>query len=356
MSEVVEMAEMAEMVEASSGTGAAGAITPPGVAPWRRLLRRFAIPEQLRPVLGSAIFLFIMMAVFTISEPRVFLDTGIYTAVFLSLPIFIVLGLGLVFVTVAGESDLSFPSIVPLAGLTYAVAYVQWNFWVGLVLAIVVGIACGLVNGLLVTKLGLSSLITTLGMNFALAGLTQVLNNGKIRLLSDFDESPIRKAIVGSWGPIPTQMFWAAGISIVLGMIFHRHKFGIHVHIAGDNPEAGRAMGINIERTKTLAFVIVGVCCALAAVMAVLLNSTYYSTMGDGYLLPVLAAVFVGGTPVGGGRGTIGGLTIGAATVVFIQTGVVAVGLDGYYTSLGFGVVIVLSLLGHRWFSGRLTK
>jgi ribose/xylose/arabinose/galactoside ABC-type transport system permease subunit len=115
-------------------------------------------------------------------------------------------------------------------------------------------------------------------------------------------------------------------------------------------------MGINIERTKTLTFVIVGICSALTAVMAILLNSTYFSTMGDGYLLPVLAAVFVGGTPVGGGRGTIGGLTIGAATVVFIQTGVVAMGLDGYYTSLGFGVVIVLSLLGHRWFSGRLTK
>ena len=90
--------------------------------------------------------------------------------------------------------------------------------------------------------------------------------------------------------------------------------------------------------------------------IAILLNSTYFATMGEGYLLPVLAAVFVGGTPVTGGRGTIGGLVIGAATVVFIQVGVVAAGLDGYWTSLGFGLVIVLSLLGHRWFSGRLTR
>jgi ribose/xylose/arabinose/galactoside ABC-type transport system permease subunit len=158
------------------------------------------------------------------------------------------------------------------------------------------------------------------------------------------------------WRPIPSQMFWAAGIALFLGMIFHRHKYGIHAHIAGDNPEAGRAMGINIERTKTIAFIIVGICSAIAAVIAILLNSTYYATMGEGLLLPVLASVFVGGTPVGGGRGTIGGLVIGAATVVFIQTGVIAIGLDGYYTSLGFGVVIVLSLLGHRRFSGRLTK
>jgi simple sugar transport system permease protein len=91
-------------------------------------------------------------------------------------------------------------------------------------------------------------------------------------------------------------------------------------------------------------------------ILGIYLNSTYFSTMGEGYLLPTLAAVFVGGTPVTGGKGTIGGLVIGAATVVFIQTGVVATGLDGFWTSLGFGVVIILSLLGHRKFSGRLTR
>ena len=320
--------------------------------------RTLIIPEKLRPVVGAAAFFVIMMVIFVIASPRVFLDVGIFSAVFLSLPIYVVLGLGLVFVTVAGESDLSFPSVVPLCGLAYSATFkaLDQNFFVALFAAVVVGIACGWLNGFLVTRLGLSSLITTLGMNFALIGLTHVLNRGEIRQFGEYDNSKIRHAIVGSWGPVPSQMFWAAGIAIFLGLIFHRHKYGIHAHIAGDNPEAGRAMGINIERTKTIAFVIVGVCSAIAAVILILLNSTYYATMGEGLLLIVLAGVFVGGTPVGGGRGTIGGLVIGAATVVFMQTGVIAIGLDGYYTSLGFGVVIVLSLLGHRRFSGRLTK
>lgn len=189
-----------------------------------------------------------------------------------------------------------------------------------------------------------------------LIGLTQVLNRGEVRQFAEFDDSPIRRAIVGSWGPIPAQMFWGLGLAVILGFIFNRHRFGIHVHIAGDNPEAGRAMGVNIERVKVLCFVLVGICCALTSTVAILLNSTYYSTMGEGYLLPVLAAVFVGGTPVTGGRGTIAGLVIGATTVVFINTGVIAVGLDGYYTQLGFGLVIILSLLGHRALSGRLTR
>ncbi len=320
--------------------------------------KKFQIPEKLRPVVGASIFFFIMIVAFMITSPGVFLDFGIYTAVFLSLPLFTIVGLGLVYITVAGEIDLSFPSIIALSGLAFAwtLEQTELNFGIAAIAALLVGIACGYINGLLVTKLGLSSLITTLGMNFALIGLTNILNRGEVRMLSDMDGTLIRRIVVGSWGPIPAQMFWSVGVAVVLGLILHRHKFGIHVHVAGDNPEAGRAMGVNIERTKTLAFIIVGVTSAMTAMIAILLNSTYFATMGEGYLLPVLAAVFVGGTPVTGGRGTIGGLVIGAATVVFIQVGVVAAGLDGYWTSLGFGLVIVLSLLGHRWFSGRLTR
>jgi len=321
-------------------------------------VKKFVIPDRFKPVIGASAFYLLMMAIFIFFAPRVFLNVGMFTAVFLSLPLYIIMGLSLVFITVAGEIDLSFPSIVPLSGLAFAttLASTNFNFWLAFLACLLTGVACGLLNGFLVTKLGFSSLITTLGVNFMLNGLTQVLNKGQVRQFAEFDGSPIRRALVGSFGPIPAQMFWGIGLALILGLIFNRHRFGIHVHIAGDNPEAGRAMGINIERVKVLCFVLVGICCALTSTIAILLNSTYYSTMGEGYLLPVLAAVFVGGTPVTGGRGTIAGLVIGATTVVFINTGVIAVGLDGYYTQLGFGLVIILSLMGHRALSGRLTR
>jgi simple sugar transport system permease protein len=323
-----------------------------------KIKQGFLIPERLRPVIGAFIFFILMMVIFIGTAPEVFLTVGIYTAIFLSLPLFAIMGLSLVFVTAAGEIDLSFPSVIPLSGLAFAWTLQQanFNFALAAVFSLLVGVACGLLNGFLVTKLGLSSLITTLGMNFALIGLTNVLNNGEVRTFSELNESKVRSILVGSFGPIPAQMFWMAAIALVLGLIFHRHKFGLHVRVAGDNPEAGRAMGVNIERTKIFCFVLVGLCAAIVAIFGIYLISTYFSTMGEGYLLPTLAAVFVGGTPVTGGKGTIGGLVIGAATVVFIQTGVVATGLDGYWTSLGFGLVIVLSLLGHRKFSGRLTR
>lgn len=321
-------------------------------------VKKFVVPDKFKPVLGATGFYILMMAVFIYFAPDVFLNVGMFTAVFLSLPLYIIMGLALVYVTVSGEIDLSFPSILALTGLIFSLTLkaTDLNFWLAFLASLIVGIACGLFNGFLVTKLGFSSLITTLGVNFMFAGITQVLNQGEVRQFPEFDESPIRAAVVGSWGPIPAQLLWGLAIAMILGLIFNRHRFGIHVHIAGDNPEAGRAMGVNVSRVKVYCFVLVGICCSITSTISILINSTYYSTMGEGYLLPVLAAVFVGGTPVTGGKGTIAGLVIGATTVVFINTGVIAVGLDGYFTGLGFGLVIILSLLGHRALSGRLSR
>lgn len=320
--------------------------------------RKLLLPERYRMVFGASFFFLVMLFSFTISSPSVFLDIGIYSAIFLSLPLFMIVGLSLVFCVVAGEIDLSFPSTITFTGFIFAWILEQTNnnFLLAASSAVLAGTACGLINAFLVVKLGLSSLITTLGMNFAIVGLTQILNQGNIRTFEELNDTKIRTVLVGSTGPMPNQMLWALGIAAVMGLIFHRHKFGLHVRICGDNPEAGRAMGVNIEATKISCFVLVGVASSIVAIQNVYLNSTYFSTVGDGYLLPVLAAIFIGGTPVTGGRGTIGGMVIGASTVAFIQTGVIASGLDGFWTSFGFGVAVVLSLLGHRKFSGRLTR
>ena len=142
------------------------------------------IPERLKPVLGALIFFVVMLAAFIASSPEVFLTVGIYSAVFLSLPLFAIMGMSLVFVTAAGEIDLAFPSIIPLSGLAFAWTLQQTNlnFILAAIFSVVVGISCGLLNGFLITKLGLSSLITTLGMNFAFIGLTNVLNLSLIHI------------------------------------------------------------------------------------------------------------------------------------------------------------------------------
>ncbi len=133
----------------------------------------------------------------------------------------------------------------------------------------------------------------------------------------------------------------------------NRHRFGAQVKVVGDNPDSAQQMGIDVKRVRVKVFVFVGIGAAIAGTFSVMINFTWWPTAGDGYLLPVLASVFVGGTPTWGGIGTVAGGAIGAVTVSFIQTGVVAAGLSGFYVQFFNGLIIILSLLGHKWNQAR---
>ncbi len=107
---------------------------------------------------------------------------------------------------------------------------------------------------------------------------------------------------------------------------------------------------------KVVSFVYVGLASGFVGVLAILINNNFYPTVGDGYLLTVLAAIFVGGTPGIGGIGTVAGGIVGAFTVGFIESGIVAAGLTGYWTQFVYGIVIVLSLVTHRLYSPQHKK
>jgi simple sugar transport system permease protein len=310
-------------------------------------LRRFL--QRNRAALGAFGFFAAMMAVFTAAAPEVFTQTEAYTAVFVSLPILMILAVSLVFVITLGEIDLSFPSIVGLTALVFALCVdAGLSPWLALVPTAAVGAGCGLLNGILVAYLGLSSLVVTLGMNFLLRGVIQIETQGLGVPLDELQDTRFWNVFVGDINGFPVQMLWGLGFAIVAFALFARHRFGAHVKIVGDNAEAAREMGINSHRVKIAAFVLVGVASSIAGVLSVLINLTFFPTTGDGYLLPVLAAVFVGGTPTWGGTGTIAGAVAGAAIVGFIETGLIASGLTSFYTQFFYGLVIVLSLVGHQ--------
>ena len=139
----------------------------------------------------------------------------------------------------------------------------------------------------------------------------------------------------------------------ISALLFNRHPFGAQVKVDGDNPDSAKQMGIDVKWVRVKVFVFTGIGAAIAGTFSVMINFTWWPTAGDGYLLPVLASVFVGGTPTWGGIGTVVGGAIGAVTVSFIQTGVVAAGLSGFYVQFFNGLIIILSLLGHKWNQAR---
>jgi ribose/xylose/arabinose/galactoside ABC-type transport system permease subunit len=309
---------------------------------------RFVVKN--RAALGTLGVFVVMMLIFLLANPRVFSDWNIYRSVLTTLPVMLFLVTPLVFVVTSGEIDLSFPATMGMAAWAFALA-VQGGVhpMFAIVIAVVAGMLIGLFVGSLVVFLKLSSLVATLGLNFMLRGVIQIANEGKSIALVELGQSWVHAAFSGQVYGIPVQMFWAIGFVVFGILLFNRHRFGAQVRIVGDNPDSARQMGIDVDWVRVKTFIFVGVGASLAGVFSTMINFTWWPTAGDGYLLPVLASVFVGGTPTWGGIGTVAGGGVGALIVSFIQTGVVAAGLTGFYVQFFNGLIIILSLIGHRW-------
>jgi simple sugar transport system permease protein len=127
--------------------------------------------------------------------------------------------------------------------------------------------------------------------------------------------------------------------------ILNRHKFGESVLFIGDNADVARVMGINVETTRIQLFTIMGVISAFAGVLVTLENWVFYPTQGEGYLLPVMSAVFIGGTSFAGGQGAILGSLFGAYIIGSLEAGVVASGIRGYWVQLVQGLVMGASVI-----------
>jgi ribose/xylose/arabinose/galactoside ABC-type transport system permease subunit len=303
-----------------------------------------------RAAAGTLAVFFVMIAVFMIASPGVFLSWPIYNSVLVTLPVALCLVVPLVFVVTVGEIDLSFPASMGFSAWVFAlVVHAGYSPFLAIPAALLTGVGLGFCVGALVVWASLSSLIATLGMNFMLRGFIMIITQGKSIALLSLMDSRAGAVLSGNIGGVPIQIFWALGFVAFAAILFNRHRFGARVKAVGDNPDSAEQMGISVSRTRIATFVFMGVGAALSGILTTMVNFTWWPTTGDGYLLPAIASVFVGGTPTWGGVGTIVGGAIGAMIVSFIQSGVVAAGLSGFYVQFFNGLIIILALLGHRW-------
>lgn len=305
--------------------------------------------EKNRRALSALLVLFVMMIIFIIASPQVFLNPLMYKAILKTLPMFIILTSAMVFVIVSGEIDLSFSSVIGLAGWTFALMLRSGlSPYLGVLFALIVGAFVGFINGVLVTRVGLSSLVSTLGMNFLIRGLIYVGTKGEGTPVTYLRDTPFYNAFIGSiWG-FPVNMLWALGFVVLCMLLFDYHMFGAQISCVGDNMESSREMGIKVATIKTLAFVYVGIASAIVAVQFTLTNQIFYPGSGESLLLVVLAAVFIGGTPGWGGIGTIMGAVIGACIIGVINSGIIAAGVSYLYKEFFYGLIIILALMGHK--------
>ncbi len=308
-----------------------------GLARW---IRNNAL--QLGTV-GVALFIWIL---FLIGAPSTFMSFNIYNALLITTPYFGMVAIPLTLVIITGEIDLSFGSIMAWGMTGFDVVYLATqNFWLGFVACLGFGLMAGLINGLIVVKVGVPSLVATIGTQFFWAGAVLVVTNAQGMGLTIMKDSILHEAVVGRvGGQLPMQFIWMILFAIVGWFLLNRTRFGAHVFLTGDNFESARLMGVNVDRIKITCFALVGVAAAFAGFVQSADLLFFWPTMGQGNFLNTLAAVFLGGTSVFGGTGTIFGTFIAAFIINAINPGIVAVGLTQYYTQVIYGFIIVVSV------------
>ncbi len=317
-------------------------------------LRRFLRKNGTQ--LGIFGVFILLWFIFIVSAPKTFLAPQIYYAFMSTIPFFAIMAMPLTILVIGGEIDLSFSSIMAIGMVAFLLSYeVTQSVWVGVMASLLTGLFAGWINGIIVVRFGIPSLVATIGTQFFWRGAVLVLSQGKSGSLGYTKESLLHPVIVGKlFGYIPMQMIWLIIIAILCWILLNRTRFGAHVYLIGDNAESAKLMGINTGWVRTRAFMLVGIISAFAGIVASLHVTYFWPSLGEGYLLRTLASVFLGGTSVFGGVGTIFGTFIGSFIIGAIEAATVAAGLTGFLTQLIYGLIIVLSVAMHAYLSRRM--
>lgn len=253
-----------------------------------------------------------------------------------------VMAVALSFALAVGHIDLSIGAVVAVSALVSALLLQSFGISVAVCGALAVGLLVGLVNGLLTEKLQVSSLLITLGSMSVLAGFARQLTNlESVPIINqDFNFMFGGGDVLG----IPVLLLWTLGIAALGYLVLNKLRFGRHLLAVGGSPNAARAMGIQLQRTRVYALMISGCGAALAGLLyAGRLQGARY-TLGEADLLTVIAAVAIGGTSLFGGRACIVGAVLGSWLMGMINNGLILSGFSTNEQMVARGVILILAV------------
>lgn len=252
---------------------------------------------------------------------------------------------GMTCVILTDAIDLSVGSVLALSTALCAAA-IKGGMPVALamLMALVIGTALGAVSGILVTKGRLQPFIATLITMTVYRGLTQIFMNGKP--ISGLGDSFLLKfvgrgAVFGI--PVPVILFIA--VFILFTFLLGKTTFGRRIYATGSNATSAKLAGVNVNRTKLIAYAISGCMATLSGLILLSRMASTQPTLGSGYELDAIAAVALGGTSMSGGRGRIWGTFVGVLIIAVLNNGLNILGVSSYYQDVIKGIVILIAVL-----------
>lgn len=296
---------------------------------------------------GVLIVLVIIMIVMSIVSP-VFLTPANLVNVIRQMVEIGIMAIGMTFLIIAGQMDLSIGSLFATCAMFGGYLFKNEIMPPTLIFLIVLlsGIVLGCVNGLLVTRLEIPSFIATLGTMKIYRSFSYAIGDGKS--ISQFPESA-----VNSWvwklgtkiGSVPVQIFIMIILFIIAHFLLAKTTYGYKIYATGGNDRAAHLSGIDVKNIRLIAFGMMGLLCAVAAIISTTYLNTVTTTSGEGREMDAIAAVILGGAALSGGRGTILGTFLGAVIMAMVKNGMVLLNVPVFWQDGFIGLVVIVAVL-----------
>ncbi|MFI0846119.1 ABC transporter permease [Mesorhizobium sp. IMUNJ 23232] len=318
------------------------------------ILQRFIA----KPEFGPLVLLVLELVVFWSLNPSFLSPQNIGNTLAFTVELGLI-ALAMTLLMTSGEFDLSVGSVFGFS------AVLMWTlFNAGLVsleiaflIAIAVSMVIGYVNGWFVTRLNIPSFLVTLGMLLVVRGTALYVTDGFPQRTWSAEGSWLASALVGSVtiGGLRLYMsvVWFVLAAIGTHYLLTQTKAGNWIQASGGNPNAARARGVNVSRTKVALFMFSSAMAALAGIISSIRTSAANPNSGTGYELEVIAMVVIGGTVLTGGRGTIIGTVIGIFILRIMRNGIVMIGVPGLAYNIFIGAIILGMMALHSWLERR---
>lgn len=310
------------------------------------------INSRVRKIIGArestlAAVVIVLVVYLSVASPY-FFTVGNLTVVGRQVALALIISIGMTFVILIGEIDLSVGSIVALVSVLTGEFMVTMGLHPALAvfLALVSGALVGLVSGSLNAFVGIQGFVVTLGMLAAARGLALGITSGST--ISGFPAGFLNLG-QGSFLDIPIPIWVAAVIAIVAHVVLSRTTFGRHVYFVGSNEEAAKLSGIQVRRVKIAVFMISATLASVSGILETARLSVGQPAAGNGYELVAIGAAVIGGASLFGGIGGILGTMLGTTLLLLIQNALILLGISVYWQQVFTGIIIVAAVALNMW-------
>ena len=253
-----------------------------------------------------------------------------------------IIAFGMTFAITSGGFDLSVEAVMGLTSVIIAMLIPSLGFAGSITIAILASCFVGFLNGVLITKLGINPLITTLSMQVILRGASLIITNGRQVVIAQ--KSFMSIGASKAFGFLPMPIIYMAVLFAVFYIILNQTTFGRHVAASGSNEQASKMSGLNVSLIKTVVYILVAFSASIVGVIRTSQTLIGIPTMAPGFTLNVLTIAILGGTSLAGGKGNLVGTLFAGIFISMIYYGLNLLNVEIFYQMLAVGITLIFTL------------